>query len=220
LAKLCAAISWGSFPFLFVTLTYPAEFVKDGNVSMRDLKAFRNRWERHYGMPMAVWKREYQRRGAVHFHMAILRPAEKIPLAEIQRWVKQAWFEIVGSGDEKHRRRGTGVEVLRKPPVAYFSSHGLHGRDKKGYQNEVPEDFRNPGRFWGVWNISPEWNEVELAPEEFVEVRRLMRSWARSRRMKVRRNGGRVQGQWVRSRHAPSYLLASDFLRAVQIAIT
>jgi hypothetical protein len=219
LAKLCAAIPWGAFPFLFVTLTYPREFATDGQVCSAHLNHFRMKWERRYGPPVAVWKREYQARGAVHFHLAIAAP-DGVPLAEVQRWTSAAWCQVVGSGDVKHLAAGTEVAPLRKPPVAYFSSHGEHGRDKKGYQNEVPDGFRNPGRFWGFWNIGVDWNEHELGPNEFVEARRILRAWAKSKRYNVRRNGGRVQGQWFRTRSRPSYRLAADVLRAVEIAVT
>jgi hypothetical protein len=221
LAKLCAAIHWGALPFLFVTLTYPDEFPTDGRECSRHLDNFRRTWSDQYGTPVAVWKREYQARGAVHFHIAILRPSESIPLEVIQRWAAKAWYQVVGSGDEKHLRAGTSVEVLRKPPVSYFSSHGEHGRDKKGYQNEVPECISNPGRFWGVWNIRPDWNESDLSPEQFVEARRIMRAWARSKRMRRRDSGrGRVQGMWVRTRSRPGYRLGADVMRAVQIAVS
>ena len=219
LAKVCAAVSWGSFPFLFVTLTYPQVYVTDGRRAYRDLRAFRDAWERQYGLPAAVWKREFQRRGAVHFHLAILRPSENVPLVEIRRWVAVTWYRIVASGDERHLWAGTQVDPMVRPPVAYFSSHGQHGRDKKGYQNEVPNDFSNPGRFWGVWHLAPDWNEVQLSPRQFVEARRIMRAWARSKRFRLRRNGGRVQGQWFRTRSRPAYQLAADVMRAVAIAV-
>jgi hypothetical protein len=213
LAKMCAAIPWGAFPFLFVTLTYASDFPTDGRVCSYHLRHFRERWQIEYGAPLAVWKREYQKRGAVHFHLAIGAPAG-VPLVEVQRWVSRAWSEVIG---EKGR---TGVEVLRKPPTRYFSSHGEHGRDEKGYQNEVPDGFVNPGRFWGFWNIAPDWHDTDLGPEQFVEARRIMRAWARSKGYRVRRNGGRVQGMWLRTARRPSFHLAADVMRAVQIAVT
>lgn len=224
LAKRCAAISWGAMPFLFITLTYPgkSELVpRDGAVCAAHLNHFRVRWEQRFGAPICVWKREYQARGAVHFHLAILRPAGSVPLEVIMRWTSRTWWQVVGSGDADHLAAGTQVEIMRQPPTAYFSSHGEHGRDEKGYQNEVPADFRNPGRFWGTWNIRPDWNEADLSPEEFVEARRMMRAWAKSKRMRRRDVGrGRVQGMWVRTRSRPAYLLGADVMRAVAIAIS
>lgn len=202
-----------------MTLTYPGEWTRDGRAIAGHLRHFRVSWERHYGPAVGVWKREYQRRGAPHYHLALAAPAG-VPLVEVQRWVITTWYGIVGSGDLRHLARGTGVEPMRKPPVSYFSCHGQHGRDQKEYQNEVPEDVREPGRFWGFWNLSPDWDSVELGPTEFAEVRRLMRAWAKSKGYKVRRNGGRVQGCWFRTRGKPAYLLRQDLLRAVSIAVT
>lgn len=213
LAKACASVAWGSFPFLFVTLTYSGEFPMDGRISAGHLRAFRERWQRRYGMPLAVWKREFQRRGAVHFHLAILAP-EGVPMVEVRRWVTASWSEIVGAPSR------TAVEVMRKPPVAYFSCHGQHGRDRKDYQNVVPEGFTNPGRFWGFWNLAPQWDEFDLTSREFVQARRILRAWARSKGRRQHRNGGRVQGQWFRSRNRPAYLLVADVMRALPLALS
>jgi hypothetical protein len=217
LAKACAAIPWGAFPGLFVTLTYPGQFVKDGVVCSTHLQNFRRAWDRRYGAPVGVWKREYQRRGAVHFHLALVAPG--VDLSEVREWASATWFRIVGSGDESHLKAGTQVEVLRHPPAHYFSCHGQHGRDEKGYQNEVPEDFVNPGRFWGLWNIAPDWVDTPLTPAEWVECKRIVQAWSRSRGLYRRDYGrGRIQGLWINAR-GPGFLLADQVLCAARYAL-
>jgi len=219
LAKNCAAIPWGSFPFLFVTVTYPAEFETDGCHVKSDLHNLRRAWGHRFGLPLAVWKMEFQRRGAPHFHLAIAAP-DGVPIEVVRRWISATWYRIVNSGDERHLRAGTQVEPMIHPPVAYFSSHGIHGRDKKGYQNEIPEGYENAGRFWGFWNLAPEWVEHELDRDEFVQARRMMRAWARANGYQVRRNGGRIQGMWLRTRRRPSINFAAQLLRALEVGST
>lgn len=219
LAKNCAAIPWGAFPFYFVTLTYPGDYPSNGREVKRHLDNLRRAWTDRYGLPLAVWKMEFQRRGAPHFHLAIAAP-DGVPMVEVRRWTAGAWFRIVGSGDVRHLQAGTQLDVMQKPPTAYFSSHGQHGRDMKGYQNEVPEGYEDAGRFWGFWNLSPEWVDQELGYDEFVQARRMMRAWAKANGYRVRRNGGRLQGMWLRTRRRPSLHFAHQLLRAVELCTT
>jgi hypothetical protein len=219
LAKACASVDWSAMPFLFVTLTYPREHPDDGVVCRRHLEAFRKRWQRKYGAPVGVWKREFQRRGAVHYHLALLAPVN-VHLRVVRKWVAEAWFDIVKSGDTRHLSAGTQVDPMDRPPIAYFACHGQHGRDKKGYQNEIPEGFKNAGRFWGLWNLAPMWEEELLTATEFVQARRIMRAWARSKGLQLRKNGGRVQGMWLRTPGRPALTLAADVRRAVVLCST
>jgi hypothetical protein len=215
LAKSCAAIPWGTAKFYFVTLTYPGEWSSDGRQVKRHLDNLRRSWTDRYGLPLAVWKMEFQRRGAPHFHLAIAAP-DGVPMEVVRRWLAGTWFRIVASGDERHLVAGTQLDVMQKPPTAYFSSHGQHGRDKKGYQNEIPDGYEDAGRFWGFWNLAPEWVEHELDRDEFVQARRMMRAWAKANGYRVRRNGGRMQGMWLRTRRRPSMHFAAQLLRAVE----
>jgi hypothetical protein len=138
----------------------------------------------------------------------------------VQKWLSETWYRIVGSGDPRHLVAGTQCEQMLQPPTAYFSSHGQHGRDKKGYQNEVPDGYENAGRFWGFWNLAPEWVEHDLSLDEYIWARRIMRKWAKA-------NGGRrwremrpLQPMWLRTRRRPSMHFAVQLLRAIDICVT
>lgn len=194
LHRTVASLPFEGRPAVFVTLTYPGEFPADGRVVKAHLRAFRQRWARRWGLPVGVWKLEFQRRGAPHLHLALLAPPGG-RLGELRSWVARAWFGVVGSGDPAHERAGTQCDRLRGSVARYFAKHGAHGRDLKGYQNQVPTGIVCVGRFWGVWNAEPDWQGVALTYRQFVELRRVMRRWARSRRAY-----GRLQGLWVDSR--------------------
>jgi len=219
LANNRGEIPWGSFPFLFITVTYPGEFVTGGREIGRHLDNLRRAWTDGFGLPLAVWKMEFQRRGAPHFHLAIAAP-DGIPIEVVRRWISATWYRIVSSGDERHLRAGTQVEAMIRPPVAYFSSHGAHGRDKKGYQNEIAERYESADRFWGFWNLAPDWVEHELDRDEVVQLRRMMPAWARANGYQVRRNGGRIQGMWLRTRRRPSMHFGAQLLRALEVCST
>jgi hypothetical protein len=195
LHKTVAMLPWVGVPWFFVTLTYPMVFPTDGRVAQRHLRSFYRRWSRAYGAPAGVWKREFQRRGAVHYHLALVAPSD-VSVKAMQAWVASVWFDIVKSGDDLHLLAGTSVEVGRYEPSRYFAGHGSHGRDEKGYQNQVPEGFVMPGRWWGLWGVKVEPSEIDLTERQWHQASRLVRRWRKGHASRVR-HGGRVQGQWA-----------------------
>ncbi len=147
------------------TLTYPAEFPASGRIVKGHLKTFFKRLLRQWPGVQGVWFLEFQRRGAPHFHVLLslklwevgelverkrhFRGQTKIfrTVPEIQEMVSRWWFEIVGSGDEKHLRAGCAVEQIEEQDGAlrYAACHA-----SKPHQKDVPEGFEDVGRFWGV----------------------------------------------------------------------
>jgi len=120
-----------------LTLTYPAEFPCNGKIVKNHLALIR-KWLTYRGIG-AFWFLEFQRRGAPHFHLFTTATVEKQDLSE-------AWYKIVGSGDEKHLRAGTKVELIRKPhAIASYAAKYA----SKAEQKEVPEGYEEVGRFWG-----------------------------------------------------------------------
>jgi hypothetical protein len=137
---------------LFVTLTYPGEFPTDPAVCAAHLRAFRARMHRRYGKFAAVWRKEYQRRGAPHYHLLLFldRPPEQLR-AEVSR----LWFEVVGSGDERHLRAGTQVVQVK----SWRGARGYAAKYMGKLESSQPGDCHgsqqpavSTGRLWGVWN--------------------------------------------------------------------
>jgi hypothetical protein len=126
-----------------LTLTYPGVFTDDGRRVKRDWAAFRKWLRRAHPAIGGLWILEFQRRGAPHLHAFINGP---IPREEVSR----RWYEVVGSGDERHLRAGTKIEALRKPTAvaSYAAKYAA-----KLEQKEVPREFRRVGRMWGRFNI-------------------------------------------------------------------
>jgi hypothetical protein len=180
---------------VMLTLTYPGQWqdlVPGSSAAVRHLRAFRERLKRSTGRPpLAIWKREFQRRFAPHWHLLLPLPMT-VGAESIHGWVSRAWYEIVGSGDPRHLAAGTGIdwaEGLRMvDPVRvsrYFSGHAAPGgQNRKEYQNMAPEAWRDSGdvgRFWGYWGLKPVKVSVSLDEHQLVEVRRLLRGLDRSR---------------------------------------
>ena len=195
-----------------VTLTYPADWLTvapDGKTVKKHLKAFRKRWERAWGLPLlALWKLEFQRRGAPHVHLFTIVPDGRTAEGKhFREWLSAAWAAIVAHPDPEEYRRhqlaGTGVDYaagLRSSDprriAVYFSKHGLYAA--KGYQNEVPAEWqepgKGPGRFWGYWGLERCAKAVEVTPEAATTAARVMRRWARAQgithEVSVRRTKG------------------------------
>jgi hypothetical protein len=197
LLKAIAAIPWAVLgEKWFVTLTYPALFPADGPTCKAHLKAFRKRLVRRYGKQMAlVWKMEFQKRGAVHFHLLMQKPSglfldgvgRKDSLQQFQAWCSEAWASIVapwhvaagGSEQDRdnHLLAGTSVQESSSDCGRYFA----YVLKEKEVQNSVPDGFEDPGRFWGIWGFRPEWSGVLLSRDEYVQLRRTIIKWQKSK---------------------------------------
>lgn len=188
----------GRLPGL-VTLTYPGDWLTvapNGKTVKAHMKAFRKRYERAWGESLvAVWKMEFQRRGAPHIHLLMAPPhgRDQVTYLPFREWLSRAWAEIVDHPDPeekaRHLRAGTGVdfaEGLRakdpKRVAVYFLKHNVAG--DKEYQHNVPEQWQEPGegpgRFWGYWTLKPVVATVEVEPEDAVAAARVMRRWSRA----------------------------------------
>lgn len=158
---------------LFITLTYPEEFPSDGRVAKGHLKVFHDWVRYHFPLHQVVWKREYQRRGATHFHLlARLVPGRRWVVAEeiaaLQESVRVAWARIVNPPTEAGRLvicdvRPVAAHAGRRAGAALYMGSYLGKKSAKGYQDVVPVG-EWAGRFWGVWG------GLDLLPEVSLRV--------------------------------------------------
>jgi hypothetical protein len=138
---------------LFVTLTYPKDF-PGWRRAKRDLRTLKERLIYHYSLAWGVWVEEFQKRGAVHFHI-ILTFEKPVDLRCFRPWLSQAWYEVVGSEDPKHLKAGTqAVPVFSKRGVASLMGYlaGEMGKIKQTRPVD-PEtgELIETGRTWGFW---------------------------------------------------------------------
>ena len=196
MVKAFEAVDWQPLqPLVFAALTYPAEFPTDGRVVKDHLAKFRYRWRKSYGQPQGAWKLEFQDRGAPHIHLLLKQP--DLDLVSVRQWIAEAWSEIVAAADqEKHKRVGTSCGLWRseRSPGRYFAKYGT--KFDKARQNETPPDFEAPGRFWGLWGIRPDWQQVEVTREAWIKANRILRKY-RIRRGKIKASRSSMQGRWV-----------------------
>jgi hypothetical protein len=200
-----------------VTLTYPGDWeavVPDNATARRHVRTLVKRWDREWGEweldgvrrsnPLVgVWKREFQRRGAPHYHVLCAIPESKF----FRQWLSETWAEIVDAEHcgqvpedrsgltkccefHRHVAAGTGVDFREGARAAdprrlavYFAKHGAYG--VKEYQNEAPESWLSnggAGRFWGVWGLAAVVSSVEVDPVTALAVARTLRRLEHSKR--------------------------------------
>lgn len=124
------------------TLTLPGEcFPMDGLVIDRWRVNLWKRIRRTYPLLKNAWLKEFQERGALHYHCLLSGRVDK-------EWLANAWYEVVGSGDRRHLEAGTRIEGFRKgeKAAACYVTRYL----TKEYQKRVPEGFEHIGRWWGM----------------------------------------------------------------------
>ncbi len=162
---------------LFICLTYPAEWPRDGRTVKRHLDVFGKRVRRFGGF--FAWALEYQTRGAPHFHL-LARFPDGWDIVRVREWVAPSWFEVVASGDEKHLHAGTSAEYVKNAECAgWYISHYLG----KEYQKTVPDGVTLPGRMWGMIGIKtpkPKALHFYKDSREGIELVRNIRRWASS----------------------------------------
>jgi hypothetical protein len=197
------AVPWDEYecPVVRVDLTYPEAVPPNAAVAKGHLRAWLKRYARHFqgvaGFRFGYyWKMEFQDRGAIHFHLALLAPPG-VDIEAFRLWLSRAWFEVVGSGDEKHLRAGTTAHLARDANWAsYFAGYAAKG--SKEYQHRLPDGWEGAGRWWGYGGVvRPVWSDLEVTAAEASLAIRTLR---RGRRAQVRASGRQVAPRRVKRR--------------------
>lgn len=154
----------------FVTLTYGATFPPSGRIAKVDLKAYRRSFERRYGKVPAVWRMEFQRREAVHFHLMYFDPPF-IPIAD--------WNDLWDSARHapSAERFGNSVDLRWNSErqdsrrIGYYIAKYVGKTDDRS-SDEV---YKDCGRIWGKWNIEePEPITLEVSQLEADRLSKLL----------------------------------------------
>ena len=133
---------------LLLTLTYPVEVeTADYHVYKEHLHEFSKRFARQWPGASAVWRLEFTKAGKPHYHLVLFGLGGVANLQGFRDWVDWAWFEVVGSGLEKHRQAGCNVELVKS---AGGAAHYLAKYVSKMEQAAPCQGFT--GRYWGAFS--------------------------------------------------------------------
>jgi hypothetical protein len=179
-----------------VTLTLPGDWLAvapTAAVAARKFDNWRRAYELHWGVKLVcIWKREFQRRGAPHWHLWMVPPVPMHRMKEFRAWLSESWTKALQIDDAGERRRslaaGTGVDFAEgmrardpKRLGIYFLKESLGG-EGKAYQNAAPAAWegQSVGRFWGYRQIEKAVSSAPLDAVVSLSVVRTMRRWQRA----------------------------------------
>jgi hypothetical protein len=162
LIELFATLKGGE-KAVMITLTYGQHWPSP-SASKDHLRTFLQRIRRRWPHVSAIWRLEFQRRGAPHYHIILFN----IPFLPKQD-VAAAWHSVIGDeyadwsqGDP--RAPFTRIEAIksRRRLIAYVSKYVAKSDEDESHQPAPPPQESNTGldhaaylhsgRFWGVMN--------------------------------------------------------------------
>jgi len=126
-----------------VTLTYPKAFpaAADFGLYKGHLHTFGVAARREFPECSFVWKLEFQRRGAPHYHLLLFGAGE---LSNAREWIAATWYRIAHDGDVNKGKAGTQCDAVISPSgaAAYLTTY--LGKSEQA----LPGNFT--GRYWGI----------------------------------------------------------------------
>lgn len=174
---------------VMVTLTLPGKWLDvapTAAVAAKKFDNFARAWRHQWGVaPQWIWKREFQRRGAPHWHIWTTLPTGDHQA--FREWLSAAWTHALDIGDLNERKlslkAGTGLDFAiglraRDPKrlAIYFLKESLGG-EGKSYQNAAPREWagQSIGRFWGYRGLDKAVVSVAIDPNHAQQLWRSMR---------------------------------------------
>lgn len=134
---------------LFLTLTYH-EQEPAADRAKRDIDALAKAIARKCSASRwsFIWRMEYQKRGAIHFHLLIYG-VKWMP----KEWIKKAWHRITGETSKEHLEMGAWIEFVRHPgKVTRYVQKYLCKPASRASRASSSTEEQYTGRFWGVRN--------------------------------------------------------------------
>lgn len=146
----------------FVTLTYPAEFPVESEIYKANLKEWRRRFEIKYGDIQAIWRLEFQKRGAPHFHIMYL-DCPFIPVYDLC----YLWKSVTHTFDMAHEVNGVDLMLITDSTQQALIAHYLSKYIAKVDERKEKNYDDHTGRWWGRWNITEQSPlEIEITDRE------------------------------------------------------
>ncbi len=146
LMRIIASLERGERP-IFITMTYPDVFPEQLEKWKRDIDVFGKRLARGHSQAGFLWRIEFKERKsgesagkiAPHFHLLVYG----VGYRDLLQWVPNAWWAVVGSGDDDHLRVGTRVERIHS-----FGGIMRYVGKYIAKEDSYPDNWQ--GRVWGI----------------------------------------------------------------------
>lgn len=179
---------------LFVTLTYHDDYPGNFEIYKYHLHHFFIKFFRSFPKAGAIWKLEYQKRGAPHYHLLVWG----VSLDDLQSWVPGAWADIVAPGDGLLLRWHSGDLGNGHCVQSIHTWKGVKSYASKYFIKQYELAEGGTGRVWGVRGQVPFAEVISLQ----IDVRAAL-AWKRAI-LKIKGLRSRRFGFWVFGYH-PDY---------------
>jgi hypothetical protein len=127
---------------VFLTLTYPSN-MNDAETGKAHLRAFLERVRRKFPKASAIWRIEYQERGAVHFHLLFF----SLPYWKADN-IRLVWGEIIGENNPRIK-----IETIRtRRGTTYYVSKYVAKVGKTALVSLSSVPYSHAGNHWGYFN--------------------------------------------------------------------
>lgn len=129
-------------------LSYPEQFPNDGRKVQAHFNAFLTRLRGYFKTRsidfVYLWIKEFQKRGAPHFHLFLSVKRSK----ELHRYMAKLWNRLAGQSDRVAHYR---VHINPKNFIDWDMGNAQYLTKylEKSDQKLTPEEYKNVGRFWG-----------------------------------------------------------------------
>jgi len=194
---------------LFMTLTYPNDWPADPATWKGHLDALLKRLARRWPEASAIWRMEFQRRGAPHFHLLVFG----VRFISAQ-WLARAWYHVVGSEDLRHLGAGTEVKRIKswRGVLWYVAKYMCKAADG------MPAG--PVGRWWGVMNrecLPIDLLAIPVGHRDFFTFRRVLIRYCQARRRQdpKQRYRPKVHSEYLGLKVFTEYPVMLQLLRAV-----
>jgi hypothetical protein len=151
-------------PF-FLTLTYHSNF-QDCEQAKNHLNTFLQRFRR-IGETKYIWKMEFQKRGAIHFHLLLIpgqeiwpeqwKNLDRIKKIELLRMKVSSFWNVITGESIQNLKAGTNVRIVNNWRMATGYIAKYMGKSEKPVTDKNGQ-LVETGRFWGMsynWNLKP-----------------------------------------------------------------
>ena len=157
----------------FITLTYPNEYPKNYEIWKHHLHKLSCSLRYHYPDLNFLWKLEFQKRGAPHFHLLGYFPTVS-HLDELKDLILNSWLRIVNLS---YRGLGNAVQV---DSVKSIKSSGFYLAMYQTKDQNIPTDILI-GRTWGIVGKKQmpiqAYKQSDLNEKQYIILKRLCRRW-------------------------------------------
>jgi len=167
-------------PMGFVTVTYHLNW-QERDVK-RDLDLYFKRLRRRFPGLSYVWRLDYQRRGAPHFHILLFFPTHQVLDIEDEALLAHHWNQVVDEdGNFAHAKHGTKVIIFEDGFEGVFMYLNQYCTKMEEGGTTTLEGYT--GSYWNKSQNLPlkPIDEIIIDEGEAVEVRRQMRNWLKKR---------------------------------------